>query len=182
MNANDVLIDLMADTQRRLHRFFNDFPKDLLYWQPQPGANSIGITLWHMGRLMDVFLFKQIKGEPDEHQCWYRDGWSRRSGYDPRGLGRNGWGTLNDYTPEEVAAIPEMTQEFLLGYVDDVIQKTTTYVINYDIEELLLPAVGWDAKYTRYQVITMAMMDQSRHLGELYAIKAMWERTPSKLG
>ena len=44
------------------------------------------------------------------------------------------------------------------------------------IEELLEDAVGFNGRFSKYQVIGMALMDNVRHLGEIYAIKALWER------
>ncbi|MFO7540147.1 MAG: hypothetical protein R6X32_19065 [Chloroflexota bacterium] len=45
-----------------------------------------------------------------------------------------------------------------------------------DIETLLQPGMGFDGKYTRYQLIQMALLDNVRHLGEVFALKTMWER------
>jgi len=44
MNANDVLIDLLEDNRRRLHRVIGEMSDDLLHWTPDPGANSIAVT------------------------------------------------------------------------------------------------------------------------------------------
>ena len=106
MNANDVLIDLLEDNRRRLQRVFGLMSDDCLVWKPEADANSIAITVWHMARMMDVFLTQQARGDLPEEECWFQQGWAGQTGYDPRGTGQNGWGMLTGYTQDEVAAIP----------------------------------------------------------------------------
>jgi hypothetical protein len=45
------------------------------------------------------------------------------------------------------------------------------------MDELQTSAIGFDGRYTRYQCIQMALLDSVRHLGEIFTLKAMWERT-----
>jgi hypothetical protein len=176
MNANDVLIDLLEDTRRRLHRVVNQLDPASLYWSPDGEANSIAVTIWHMGRLFDVFLTQNALGKPAKEECWFRSGWAERTNYDPRGIGRDGWGSVIGYTLEEVAAIPRLSAEQHLGYFDDVHRAVRAYVESTPIEELLTTAPGFDGRFSKYQCIQMALMDNARHLGEIYTLKAMWER------
>jgi hypothetical protein len=92
MNANDVMIDLLEDNRRRLKRVFDTINDACLYWKPDLESNKIAITVWHMARIFDVFLTQQARGASSKEECWFRDGWSERSGYDPRGIGQYGWG------------------------------------------------------------------------------------------
>jgi len=176
MNANDVLIDLLEDNRRRLRRVFGLMNDDCLVWRPEADANSIAITVWHMARILDVFLTQQARGDLPEEECWFQQGWAGQMGYDPRGTGQNGWGMLTGYTQEEVAAIPPLTREQVLGYLDQVYDGVKEYLAGTPNEKLLTPAAGFDGRYTKYQCIQMAMMDNVRHLGEIFAIKARWER------
>jgi hypothetical protein len=176
MNANDVLIDLLEDNRRRLGRFLPQVNDDCLHWQPHPGANSIAVTAWHMGRLFDVFLTQLARGEPPEGEVWIRCGWAERSGYDPRGLGRDGWGSLNGYTLEQMMAVPRFTCQQLLDYYDQVLDSVRAYLQDTPIDGLLAPAPGFDGRYSKYQIVQMALMDNTRHLGEIFALKEMWKR------
>lgn len=176
LNGNEVMIDYLDDNVRRLKRAMERISHTCLHWTPGPGANSISVTVWHMGRLLDVFLTQQVKGESPENESWFRCGWAQRTGYDPRGLGRDGWGSVNGYTPEEVAAIPRFTKEQVLGYLDDVCDALRTYVRNTPMADLTGAAPGFEGHYTKYQVASMALLDNVRHLGEIYALKAMWDR------
>lgn len=176
MNANDVLIDLLNDNRRRLHRVFGTMSEECLHSAPDPEANSIAVTVWHMGRLFDVFLTQHVLGNRARNESWFSRGWAERTGYDPRGIGRDGWGSVNRYAREEVHAIPRFSHEQLLVYFDGVIDAVQTYLRETPFDQLLQAGVGFDGRYTRYQIIRMALLDNTRHLGEVFALKAMWQR------
>jgi hypothetical protein len=129
-----------------------------------------------MSRLFDVFLTQQVLGASPERECWINGGWARQTSYDPRGLGTEGWGSVNSYTSAEVAAIPCFTKEQLLGYLDSVYNAVRRYIQNTSMTDLAAPALGFEGRYTRYQVLSMALLDNVRHLGEVMALKAMWDR------
>ena len=177
MNANDVLIDILEDNRRRLLRLFESVGNECVFWKPEAEANSIAVTAWHMARIFDVFLTLQAKGGASEEECWFRHGWAQLTGYDPGGLGLNGWGMLTGYTQREVAAIPALTREQILGYLNDVYDTVKEYLRNTPIETLLMPGIGFEGKYSQYQCIQMPLLDNVRHLGEIFAIKARWERS-----
>jgi ADP-ribose pyrophosphatase YjhB (NUDIX family) len=175
-SVNEVLIDLLDDNRRRLGRTLDRLDPAALHWRPEPEANSIALTLWHMGRLMDVFMTRMVRGARAEEECWFREGWAERTHYDPRGLGRDGWGSLNDYTQGQVEGVPQLTAEESLGYLDDVYGALKTYLMETPNSELQRPAPGFDGRFSRYQCVQMALMDNVRHLGEIMALKARWER------
>ena len=176
MNANDVLIDLLEDNRRRLQRVFGVMGDECVFWKPESDANNIVITVWHMARMFDVFLTQQARGCNSEEECWFRHGWAEQTGYDPRGSGQNGWGMLTGYTQEEVAALPPLTREQVLGYLDQVYDTVRDYLANTPMEKLLMPGTGFEGRYSQYQCIQMALLDNVRHLGEIYAIKSSWDR------
>ena len=176
MNVNDLLIDLLEDNRRRLHRVFDAISDDCMFWKPEAEANNIAVTVWHMARIFDVFLTQQAKGDLAEEECWYQHGWAEQTGYYPRGIGQNGWGMLTGYTQEEVAAMPRLTREQVLGYSDEVYDTVKKYLKNIPLEKMQMPGAGFEGKYSHYQCIQMALLDNVRHLGEILAIKARWDR------
>lgn len=180
MNANDVLIDLLEDNRRRLKRTFGQMNDTCINWKPDPESNNIVITVWHMARMFDVFLTRQAQGEPAEEECWFRNGWAEQTGYDPRGIGQNGWGMLTGFTRAEAAAVPQLTRSQILAYLDEIYDTIKEYLENTSIEKLLTKSVGFDGKYTKYQCLQMALLDNVRHLGEIYAIKSRWDRANLK--
>lgn len=56
LTGNEVMMDYLDDNLRRLKRDLTDIDPNCLHWQPDDAANSIAVTLWHMGRILDVFL------------------------------------------------------------------------------------------------------------------------------
>ena len=176
LNGNEVMIDYLEDNRRRLKRALEDIDDHALRWQPDPRSNSIGVTMLHMGRLMDVFITQLVQDKPASEECWFKQGWVQRTGYDPRGLGLGGWGTVNEYTMEEVAALPSLTKAELLSYLDEVYDVFIEYTSTTSMSELSRAAPGLGGKYTRYQVLSMGLMDNVRHLGEIYTLKALRER------
>ena len=176
MNANDVLIDILEDNRRRLLRLFDSLNDECVFWKPEADANTIAVTVWHMARIFDVFLTLQARGEAPLEECWFRHGWAALTGYDPRRLGLNGWGMLTGYTQKDVAAMPHLTRQQLLGYLNEVYDTIKEYLTNTPLERLLTPGAGFEGKYSQYQCIQMPLLDNVRHLGEIFAIKARWER------
>jgi DinB superfamily len=176
MNANEVLIDFVEDNRRRLLRMLDGISNECLVWRPEPDANNMLVTIWHMGRIFDVFLTQQAKGMGSEEECWFRGEWAKQTGYDPRGRGLNGWGMITGYTQEDVAAMPQMTRDQVLGYLNEVFDAVRDYLASTPEENLLTPAPGFEGKYSKYQCIQMPLLDNVRHLGEVFAIKARWER------
>ena len=176
MNANDVLIDLLEDNRRRLQRVFDAINDECLFWKPDLQSNNIAITVWHMARIFDVFLTQQARGAPAEEECWFRGGWSERTGYDPRGSGQNGWGMLTGYTTAEAANVPQLSRKQLRGYLNEVYDTVREYLTMTPMERLLTSSAGFEGRYTKYQCVQMALLDNVRHLGEIYAIQARWDR------
>jgi hypothetical protein len=180
MNANEVLIDLLEDNRRRLHRVFDDMSDECIMWRPDPDANSIAITVWHMARILDVFLTQQTKGRPSAEEVWFGRNWAQLTGYDPRGLGQNGWGMLTGFSQTDVAAMPQLTRAQVLGYLNNVYDAVTEYLSDISIDQLLSPAPGFEGRYSKYQCIQMALLDNVRHLGEVFAIQARWDRQETR--
>lgn len=177
MTINYVLLDLIDDSNRRVHAILDETTDDCFYWQPDPAANSIATTLWHVARAMDVFYTQHILDRPPEEEVWIQSGWMEKAGYDPRGIGTNGWGMLTGYSQEEAAAIPPMDKELLGGYYDEVMMTIQAYVESAPEENWLESAPGFEQRQTYYFWIKHPLFDLTRHLGEIYHIKAVWERT-----
>jgi hypothetical protein len=125
---------------------------------------------------LDVFFTQLALGFPSDEERWIKGGWAEKTGYDPRGLGRDGWGSLNEYSPEEVAAMPKFLQDQLMEFLEEVYSTVRDYLKATPMSELTKPAAGFEGKFTRYQVISMALMDNVRHLGEIRLIKSLWQR------
>lgn len=115
-------------------------------------------------------------GRHAEDEIWIKSGWAIKAGYDPRGVGANGWGAVIGYTIEEVSRIPKMSPNLLLGYFDEVTACIRDYLEKTSEELLQGNSIGFDGKQTNYFWIRHPLFDLTRHVGEMLAIKAMWDR------
>lgn len=176
MNSSALLIDLFNDDLARYRWLFDNISDDCLHWQFDEGANSIAHTVWHCGRVLDLFYTQFVLGKTAVDELWAQNGWSEKTGYEPYGIGSHGWGTLQDYTAQEVAAIPKMSKAHLLGYLDEVCQRIKDDLEGMSDEALQATAPGFERKYSVYFWIRTPLMDLTRHLGECFAIQEMWAR------
>ena len=176
MGRRELLIDLIDDNLSRYDWLLSQISDDCLHWQPHPQANSIAVTMWHCVRVFDVFLTQHADGQLAEAELWAKNGWSEKTGYNPYGIGLYGWGTVQEYTPAEVAAIPHFSREHLQGYFHEVLADVKARLTRLSEAELDATAPGFGAKYSVFFWIKAPFMDLTRHLGECFALKEMWER------
>lgn len=186
MNGKDVLVDLLQHFSFGVHRTMKDLPKEALLWQPDPEANNIGVTFWHICRALDVLKVKILENQPDQKQLWYALGWASKTNYDPHGLGNGGFGNLSGYTLEQVKDVPILSAEEALEYFDQVLGALSDLLIHMNVEVLEQPPIGWpgpaaESPESGYVVLIMFLMDTREHLGEIKAIKAMWKRKCGKV-
>ena len=186
MNHKDVLIDMLQHFAYGLHRTIKDLPKEALQWQPDLEANNIAVTVWHICRALDVLKVKILENQPDQKQLWYARDWASKTNYDPAGLGIGGFGNLGGYTLEQVKEVPILSAEEALEYFDQVYGALNDYLTFLNIEVLEQPPSGWPgaagaSPENVYVVLLMFLMDNREHLGEIKAIKAMWNRKCEKL-
>jgi DinB superfamily len=176
MQGKDLLLDLLDDNTRRVRQLLEEITDGCLHWQPDLDANSIAVTLWHASRAFDVFMMQHIKGQSNEKEIWIQSGWANKSGYDPRGVGTNGWGMLTGYSPDEMRRIPRFEKEILRGYYNEMVAIIQSYLEKTNEEELSQTAPGLEGRRTKFYWVRHPLFDLTRHVGEILALKAMWER------
>jgi hypothetical protein len=183
LDYKDVLVDMLQNFSFGLHRTIRDLPKEALQWQPDPQANNINVTVWHICRALDLLKVRIIENRADRYQLWYENGWAARTGYDPTGLGNAGFGNLSGYTFEQVRAVPLLSADESLEYFDQVCSALEGYLAGMDLKALEEPPAGWpsglgaSSPESVYVVLMMFLLDNREHLGEIKAIRAMWQRT-----
>ena len=179
MTPQDVLLQLLDENDNYIRHILETAQPVCLYWQPDPAANSIAVLIWHVAKACDVFFNQHVHGLSAEQEEWIRGGWAEASGYDPRGVGTNGWGMLTGYTNDELAAIPAMDAEILRGYYDAVSGAIRLYLKNTSEAKLLEKAPGYGGQQTNWFWVRHPLFDMSRHVGEMLALKGQWERQSS---
>jgi hypothetical protein len=182
MNGIDVLVDILDHFSFVLPLTISDLSSEALQWQPDPLANNIAVTVWHICRALDVLAVKILSNQPDSKQLWYSQGWVTETGYAPAGLGIGGFGNVAGYTQEQVKEIPHLSANELLAYFDQVYTALKEILAKMGDDGLQKPPPGWPdslnahAPEDCYSVILAFLLDNREHLGEIKAIKAMWQR------
>ena len=117
MQGNELYADLIASLAEGIHSEVGKLSPQQLDWQPDAEGNSIGVTVWHVARWLDV-IARVFQGRPPADELWLTQGWAERTGYQPQGIGYRGLGALTGYTQQEVAAIPHLSAAESLAYLD----------------------------------------------------------------
>src|SRR5260221_9454548 len=180
MTDLEVVADLARDLTTGIHKQVSGLSQKELRWQPDPEGNSIGVTVWHMSRGLDVLKVRFLERRQAEAEQWYTQGWARQTAYDPRGIGTGGLGILSGYTQEEVSAIPVLSAEELLAYPGQVSQALRQYLLSLPEGALAQPATFAGERLTAYPVIKEILLGCVGHLGEIEALKALQTRAKQR--
>jgi DinB superfamily len=177
MNDLELLAELIGDLARDLRPVIEPLTADEIAWQPGQQANSIGVTLWHIGRGLDLLAVRVLQNKPPEEELWHTLGWRERTGYDPRGFGYGGWGVLTGYSWEDVQRIPALSAGELLEYLHQTSTAAAAQVANMGSEEARQPAPGlMDGRLTYFRWIKEFYKGFQAHVGEIVAIKELMSR------
>lgn len=153
----ELVVDLRAGIERQLART----PEPALHWRPAREMNSIGDTVWHVARWLDL-CDAWLRNAAPETERWIADGWAERTGYDPRGVGTDGLGVVSGYTFAEVEAIPKLRADQLTAYLGSVCDAIAPRLRAAD-----------DASAKRYVGVIEGSLG---HLGEIAALRTLYER------
>jgi DinB superfamily len=170
-----VLAAWLGDLNTMVHQHIAALSAEELAFQPDPQGNSIGVTVWHFSRWLDV-VGRAFTGEPPSAELWYTGGWAARTGYDPTGIGYHGLGVLTGYTWAEVVQVPALSAAELLDYLDQVTDRLLSALDQMPTEVLHAPAPGLGGTRSRYSRLSAVLQGSFGHVGEIEALKAMRAR------
>lgn len=177
MQGTEVYADLVASLNEKMRHRVAKLSPEALAWQPDAEGNSVGVTVWHVARWLDVIarIFQQ---RPQSDELWLTQGWAARTGYNPQGIGYQGLGALTSYTQEEVAAIPQLNASELLTYLDQSSEALRAYLLSLpSFDALLEPVPGWSQpETTKLQLFKVVLIGCLGHVGEIEALTAMMTR------
>src|SRR5437763_16996062 len=87
MTSVELLADLVASLAEGIHKAVTGLSVPELTWQPDAEGNSIGVTVWHCSRGLDVLKVRFLEQQPAQAEQWHTQVWAEKTGYDPRGIG-----------------------------------------------------------------------------------------------
>ncbi len=165
----DVTLQAIDDYGRQLQRALHDLSKEEARWMPTPNSNHILWTLWHMGRMEDMWAW-YLRG--DGPSAWIEGGWAERLGIEQD---RNGAGdsieqvrNFPDVTVEEVTAYWQAARELLIPSIEGVT------VDQFDIKR----PEGFPHAPDRAPTILFALgripVENSQHTGQIAYIRGLY--------
>ncbi|HEX6683193.1 MAG TPA: DinB family protein [Candidatus Limnocylindrales bacterium] len=178
----DVLAVWLRDLGAYIRTRIEDLDNESLAFRPDPGGNSIGVTIWHFTRWLDVIAHRVFVDGRVESELWHAGGWARETGYDPSGLGYRGLGVVTGYTIEEVDRIPALSAGALILYYDQVAGRLRELLRDMTTEQLHETAPGLGAERTRYSWLSVVLQGSFGHIGEVDALLAMRQRRRPESG
>jgi hypothetical protein len=177
----EVLSVWLRDLGAYIRTRIETLDADSLAFRPDPGGNSIGVTIWHFTRWLDVVAHRIFLDGPVENELWHANGWARETGHDPTGLGYRGLGVVTGYTLEEVNRIPALSAEQLIDYYDQVARRLREQLRDMTTEQLHQTAPGLGAERSRYSWLSVVLQGSFGHIGEVDALLAMRQRAMAAL-
>ena len=120
MAASDVIKTSLERNWGMVDRALDGLDDAMLGRLIDGQVNSISWLLWHMTRVVDVFIQTRLQGKP---QLWSQDGWCEKCGLseDPETTGQ-GW------SAEQVAAWKVPSRVVLLGYFEATKAEARKYL------------------------------------------------------
>lgn len=172
-DRTEVLLDILRDVARDVRKEVEPLGAEELSWRPDPRANSIGVTVWHVARWFDLLAHRILRGLDASDEIWHRERWAERTGYDQRGVGLRGWGAITGYTVEEVARIPQLSADQLVAYLDASADALAAAVAEIGSDGLSNLPRGYSGSRSVYDWVKLVLEGALGHLGEIRSLKAL---------
>lgn len=134
---------------------------------PADQCNSIAWSLWHMNRVVDMFIHVRLQAQP---QLWMRDGWyekfAMRDDPDERGVG---------WTAAQVSAWVPPPKEVQVGYYEAVKDAARTYLLSLSYADLEVSRVIAPMPEPRTVAAALGQMtwDNVSHGGQIAYIRGL---------
>jgi hypothetical protein len=168
MDHRDVTLQAVRDYGSQLERALEGLQIEEASWMPTPVSNHILWTLWHMGRMEDMWGW-YLRGKGDS--AWIEGGWADRLGIDPE---RNGSGD----TSEQVRDFPDVSVEEVIGYwkASRALLIPSIEGVSVDQLEDKRPEI-WkhapDSAPTLLWVLGRIPVENSQHTGQIAYIRGL---------
>jgi hypothetical protein len=170
MRDTELMAKWFENVGARVREQIGSLDEDALEWRPDDRGNNVRETVWHMARWIDL-LTRVLDGTQPSTERWFTDGWAQRTGYDPRGVGDSGLGTMTGYTFEEVLKIPRLDATELIRYLDSVVGP---------LAQRLRALPDDEAAARSVRRVTGILQGCFSHVGEIDALLAIRERSAQR--
>jgi Protein of unknown function (DUF664) len=164
MTSNDLLTDAFERIRDAVHPAVNGLSTDELAFRPEDQSNSIAWLVWHLTRIQDDHV-AELDGSD---QVWESGGWAEKFAL-PLATADTGYG----HGPEDVAVV-KAEAELLLGYFEDVHDKTLRYVGTLAEDDLdRVVDRSWDPPVTVSIRLVSVIADDLQHVGQAAYVRGI---------
>jgi hypothetical protein len=168
VNTAEVLIEAYGRIRELVHIAAEGLDEERLAYRPEPGANSIAWLIWHLTRIQDHHV-SEIAGRD---QLWVAGTWASALGMEPD-PDRTGYGD----GPDDVAAIRPADPAALLGYHDEVVDRSIEYLARVDAGELArIIDRSYDPPVLVGVRLVSVLSDNLQHAGQARYLRGIVER------
>jgi hypothetical protein len=169
MSSADGILAALGWNWRMVDGTLADLDEAALARQPQPQCNSIAWTLWHMNRVVDMFVHERIASDAP---LWLSDGWCEKYGMSDSPEDRGaGW------TAEQVAAWTPPAKDVQMGYYEAVKEAGRSRISGLSEEELAHRRVIPPMREPRSVAQALGQMtwDNVSHGGQISYIRGLFD-------
>jgi len=164
MTSIDLLVDAFERIRDSVHPAVSGLSPEELAHRPGGDSNSIAWLVWHLTRIQD----DHVAGVDDGQQVWVTKGWAERFAL-PLDPADTGYGHDSD-------AVGLVTAEAasLLGYFEDVHQKTLAFVGSLSEDQLgRVVDTRWDPPVTLQVRLVSVIADDLQHVGQAAYVRGI---------
>jgi hypothetical protein len=167
MTSIELLVDAFERVRDGVHPAVSGLSTEELAFRPDDESNSIAWLVWHLTRIQD----DHVAGVAGSPQVWIAKGWADRFAL-PLDVSDTGYG----HGPEDVARVTAEA-ELLLGYFEDVHERTLEYVGTLqDADFTRVVDKGWDPPVTLMVRLISVIADDLQHVGQAAYVRGIMQR------
>jgi uncharacterized damage-inducible protein DinB len=169
MNSAEILTDAFERVSQSVHRAIDGLDAPTLLARVDDDSNTIAWLIWHLTRVQDDHVADLL----DTDQIWISAGWFDRFRL-PFPPEDTGFGHSSD----DVAAVVVSSPELLLGYFDEVHDRTTHFLGTLTDEELdRVVDENWNPPVTLGVRLVSVIADDLQHAGQAAFLRGVLERS-----
>ncbi|MBI4236684.1 MAG: DinB family protein [Chloroflexi bacterium] len=158
LTAADFITGALRGSHRALLQAVETLSQEDLTWRPYPQAASVGFLLWHVARVQDAILHRQLLTQPE---LWMSQGWAQRFGLASYGVGQ-------DHTDEQRAGFHVPPKPDLLAYLTATYDAALRGIESMDTETL---DVETEAGMQRVRYLVILVNHANMHAGAINYIR-----------
>ena len=138
--------------------------------QPAEHCNSIAWILWHMNRVVDIFINTRLQSKPE---LWVRDGWRLKYSTNEKGRG------LMGLSPEDLVQWVAPSREVQTGYFEAVTSSAREYITSLTSEDLVrrvtFPPEAQTQDHSVATALGQLVWDNVAHGGQIAYLRGLFD-------